>query len=61
MNARQRLLSLGSFVIVLVPMLMLQPALFSSGAQPVSCSEVKTLVGKGKVSDLTVLLASASV
>ena len=33
-------------------MLLLQPALFSARAQPVSYSEFQTLVGKGKVSDL---------
>ena len=52
MNPRQRLLSLGSFAIVLVAMLLLQPALSFARARPVSYSEFKTLVGKGKVSDL---------
>jgi cell division protease FtsH len=52
MIPRQRLLALGAFAIVLVGTLLLQPALFSARAQPVSYSEFKALVGKGKVSDL---------
>ena len=52
MIPRQRLLALGAFAVVLVGTLLLQPALFSARAQPVSYSEFKALVGKGKLSDL---------
>jgi cell division protease FtsH len=52
MKVRQPLLSLVTIGVALGATLLLQPALFAARAQPLSYSEFKTLVAKGKVRDL---------
>lgn len=53
MEPKQRTFSVGYFVVVLVVLFVLQSVLFAPHAENLSYSEFKTLVKKGKVSDLT--------
>jgi cell division protease FtsH len=53
MEAKHRTFSIGYFVIVMMLLLIAQALLFAPHAENLSYSEFKTLVKKGKVSDLT--------
>jgi cell division protease FtsH len=53
MEPKQRRFSIGYLVIALIAMVVLQSVLFAPHAETLSYSEFKTLVRKGKVSNLT--------
>jgi cell division protease FtsH len=53
MEAKQQKFSIGYFIAVLIALFLLQSVFFAPHAETVSYSEFKTLVKKGKVSNLT--------
>src|SRR5438874_8895167 len=53
MEPKQRTFSIGYLAIALIAMFILQSVLFAPHAENLSYSEFKTLVKKGKVSNLT--------
>ena len=53
MEPKQRTLSVGYFIVALIVLFLVQSVLFAPHAETLSYSEFKTLVKKGKISNLT--------